>query len=75
MTTLDAVLLAARRPGAAAVGVNLSEAGLVEVGQHDVTSLRLRSQLVDCLAGLGELGFISLFLDSGGCVSTPNPWP
>lgn len=49
---VDAVLLAARRPGAA-VGVNLSETSLVEVGQFDLAGQRLGPQLFKRLAGLG----------------------
>lgn len=57
---LDEVLLAPWRPGAA-VGVDLREAGFIEVGQLDLASLRLGPQLVELLAGLGEGGRVALF--------------
>ncbi len=44
--SIDQVLLAAWRPSAA-VGVNQSETGLVEVGQFDLVVLRSASQLVE----------------------------
>ncbi len=58
--SIDQVLLAAWRSGAA-VGVSLSETGLVEVGQFDLAGLRSAPQLVERLAGVGEGGGLSLF--------------
>ena len=57
---IDAVLLASWCPGTA-VGVDLRETGLVEVGQFDLACLRLGSQFVEFFAGLGEGGGVSLF--------------
>ena len=48
---INQVLLTARRPGAA-VGVDLREARLVELGQLDLAGLRLAPQLVEHFSGL-----------------------
>ena len=57
---LNAVLLATHGPGAA-VGVNLRKADLIEVGQTDLTGLRLRPQGFDLLSTALKGGVISFF--------------
>lgn len=71
---LDAVLLVARRPGSA-IGVDLCRARLVEVGLIDLAGLRLGSQLIEFLAGLGKGGSVSLISRCGACVSIPARVP
>lgn len=72
--SIGKVLLDARRLGTA-VGVNLSEIRLVEVGQFDLASQRLCPQLFKLLAGLGEGGGVSFFACCGGCACTTDRWP
>jgi hypothetical protein len=71
---LDAVLLAAGCP-CTAVGVDLREAGFVEVDQLNGSCLRLIPQRLEFFPTVLEGGVISLFLCCGGCASTPNPLP
>jgi hypothetical protein len=57
---LDAVLLATNGPGAA-VGVDLRKTGLIEVGQVDLTRLRLRPERIYLLPAALESEVISFF--------------